>query len=50
MTVKYQRVAHNGLGEAVRGCMGVFYAYYGIVGSRDHELLQHSMNVLVGLF
>ena len=50
IAVEDQRVAHDGLGETVRRCMGVFYTYDGMVGSRDADWMQHSMNVLVGFF
>ena len=50
MTVEDQRVAHNGMGEAVGRCMGIFYVNDGMVGSRNVEWLQHLINVLVGLF
>ena len=50
MTVEDQRVDHNGMGEAVGWCLGVFYADDGMVGSIDTEWLQHSINVQVGLF
>ena len=50
MTVEDQKVAHEGLGEAVGRCLGVLYADHGVVGSRDPKWLQHSMTVLVGLF
>ena len=50
MTVENQRVAHDGMGEAVGRCLEVFYADDGMVGSRDAEWIQHLMNVLVGLF
>ena len=50
ITVDDQRVAHDRLREAVRRCLGVFYADDGMVGSRDSEWLQHLMNILVGLF
>ena len=26
MTLEYHRVAHNGLGEAVTRCLGIFYS------------------------
>ena len=50
MIVEYQRVAHDRLGDTVGRCLGVFYANYGMDGSRDSEWPQHAMNVLVGLF
>ena len=50
MTVEDQRVACNGMEEAIGRCLGVFYANDGMVGSRDSEWLQHLMNILVGLF
>ena len=49
MTVEDQRVAHDGLGETIGQCLGVFYAHDGTVGSQDADWLKHSMNVLVGL-
>ena len=48
--VEYQRVYHDGLREAFRRCLGFFYTNYGMVGSRDPDWLQHSINMLVGLF
>ena len=50
MTVKDQRVAHDGMGETVWRCLGVLCAYKGMVGSCDSDWLQHWMNVPVGLF
>ena len=50
MTLKDQRVAHDGLGETVGRCLGVLYANNGMVVSRDPDWLQHVMHVLVGLF
>ena len=50
MTVEDQRVAHDGLGETVERCLGVFYSEDDMVGSRGADWMQHSMNVLVGLF
>ena len=44
------QVAHNGLVEAVRWCLGIFYSDYGMIGSREPDWLHHLMNVLVGLF
>ena len=35
MTVEDQKVVHNGMGEAVGRCMGVFYADDGMVESRN---------------
>ena len=48
--VEDQRVSHDGLGETVRRCLGVFYADYGMVGSHESDWLQHAMNILVGIF
>ena len=45
-----QRVAHFGLVETVGRCLGVLYAYDGMVVSQEPDWLQHSMNVLAGLF
>ena len=50
MIVEDQRVDHNGIGDTIGRCLGVFYADDGMVGSIDTEWLQHSINVLVGLF
>ena len=50
MTLEYQRVAHGGLGETVGQCVRVFYAKDGMVGSRDSDWLQHTINALVVLF
>ena len=50
MTVEYQSLTHDGLGETLGRCLGVFYAYYVMVGSRDSGWLHQEMNVLVGLF
>ena len=43
-------MAHDGLGDSIGQCLGVFYANDGMVGSWDLDWLQHLMNVLVGLF
>ena len=43
-------VAQEGLGEAVGWCLGVLYANDSMVISRDPDWMQHSMNMLVGLF
>ena len=50
MTVEDKRMAHDRMREAIGRCMGLFYAGDGMVGSRYPEWLQHSMNVLLGLF
>ena len=50
MTVEYKRMAHDRMREAIGRCMGLFYAGDVMVGSRYPEWLQHSMNVLLGLF
>ena len=50
MTMEEQRVDHDRLGKTVGRCLGVFYAEDGMVGSQDPDWLQHSMNVLLGLF
>ena len=34
-----QRVAHDGLGETIGRCLGVFYANDGMVGTRDPDWL-----------
>ena len=50
MTVEDHRVDHDGMGETVGRCLGVFYANNGMVGSRESDWMQHTMNVLVGVF
>ena len=35
MTLEVQRVAHDGLVETLRRCLGVFYTNDGMVGSYD---------------
>ena len=45
MTLEDYRMAHGGLGEAVRQCLGGFYVDDDMVGSRDPDWLQHLMNV-----
>ena len=50
MTVEYQRVDHDGLGDTAGRCQGFFYSDDGMVGSRDLDFLQLLMNFLVGLF
>ena len=50
MTVEDNRVAQNGLGEAVGRCLRVFYANDNMLGSIDPDWMQHLMNVLVDLF
>ena len=50
MTVDDQRVDQDRLGETVMRCLGVLYAYDGMLGSLDADWMQHLMNVLVGLF
>ena len=43
-------MAHDGLGETVGWCLGVFYAADDVVVSLNSDWLQHAMNLLVGLF
>ena len=50
ITVEDQRVVHDGLGETVGWCLGVFYANDLMMGSRDADWLQHLMNGQVSLF
>ena len=47
-TIEDQRVDYDGMGETFGRCLGVFYSNYGMVGSRNSDLLQHAMNALVG--
>ena len=39
LMVEDESVVHNGLGHTVFRIMGVFYADYGIIGSRDPDWL-----------
>ena len=43
-------MAHDGIGYTVGQCLGVFYADYGMVVSRNPYWLHHATNILVGLF
>ena len=43
-------MAHDGLGETVGQCLGVFYADNCMMGTREPDWPQHVMTVLVGLF
>ena len=43
-------MAHDGPGETVGRCLGVFYVDNGMVGSRDSDWIWHAMNILFGLF
>ena len=45
-----QLVDQEGLGILVGRCMGLFYACYDMVGSRDPEWLQAALNMLINLF
>ena len=50
ITVEDKLVAHERLGLVLEWCMGMFYADYGLVESRDPEWLQVSFNIIIGLF
>ena len=50
MTVEADTVIHNRLGHAVGRGMGFFYADDGLIGLRDLEQLQGSLNATIGLF
>ena len=50
MRLEYQKVDQDRLGETVGRCVVVFCAANGMVGLRDLNWLQQSMNVHVGLF
>ena len=49
MTAEDQPVTHEGLGPAVGRCLGLLYAYDGVVVSKDTEWLQGALNVLINL-
>ena len=50
LMVEDEAVIQEGLGHAVGQKLRVFYVYDGILGSRDPEWIQGSLNVLVGMF
>ena len=50
MPVEYQRMDHDGMGETIGRCLGVFHAEDGMAGSSNSDWLQHAINVLIGLF
>ena len=50
MTVEEQQVVHEVLGIAVGIFLGLFFSDNGVVGSRNLEWIQGSLNVLSGLF
>ena len=50
LTVEDHQAVINGLGENIGNCLLVVYADDGMFAYRDSEWLQHSMNVLIGLF
>ena len=50
LMVEDEAVIQEGLGHAVGQKLRVFYVYDGILGSRDPEWIQGSLNVLVRLF
>ena len=49
MRVEDEVVAHGRQVILVGGRMGMFYAYDGLVGSRDLEWIQKALNVPIGL-
>ena len=49
MTVEDDTFIHNKLGHAVGHIFGVFYAYNGLLGSRDPGWIQGTINFLIGL-
>ena len=50
LTVEDKLVAHDRMGLAVEWCLGLIYVDDGMVGSRDPECLQGSLNVLFDFF
>ena len=50
LMVEDQLFAQEGLELAVWRCLVIFYEVNGVVGSRDPEWLQGTINVLIGLF
>ena len=50
MTAEDHRVDHYGLVDTSGRYLRLFYANYGMVGSRDADWMQHSINFLFGLF
>ena len=50
LTVEDGSVVHDEFRKAVGRIMGVFYANDGLIGWRDPEWLQGSINILIGIF
>ena len=50
LMVDYGLVVHDGLGNTVGRCLGVFYVGDGLLGYWDMEWLQGTLNALVGMF
>ena len=50
MTVEDNTDICDGLGHAMGRSMGVLYAEYDLIGSKNQEWLQGTYNVLIGLF
>ena len=48
--VEDERVAHEGLVLMIGQCFGLFYENGGMLGSRDPEWFQGTLNALIGLF
>ena len=47
--VKYQVVVHMGFGFTVGSCLELFYVVNGMVGSRDTEWMQVTLNLIISL-
>ena len=50
LSVEYEYTTHNGLQIVVGRLMGLFYADDEMIGLRDLEWLQNSINVLIVIF
>ena len=50
LMVEYGEVVHDRLDHIVGWIPGVFYMDNGLLGSRDPDWLQVSLNILIGLF
>ena len=50
LTVEDQLLAQEGLRLVVGSFLEIFYTYYVVVGSRDPEWIQGTLNVLIGPF
>ena len=50
LTVEDESDNQEGLGMVLGGCMGMFYAYDGMIRSREPEWIQGAINVIINPF